>query len=106
MSECENKEGACQVSSAKSPCSQTEQAGCIVEGNIEMWSDSFCRAMREVQVDILKEKIRKNWGPVLDKMGDAVVAAKGTCWQSMVAQAFAQQELRDNFTKIIGSTRK
>jgi hypothetical protein len=95
MSNCdmENKE-ACAVERS------INEMSCPVEDAVGMWNKSFFRAMGEVQVDVLKEKIRSTWGKVIDKEADAIVAAMGTQWQSILAQAKAQCDLRENIKKI------
>ncbi len=65
-----------------------------------MWNTSFFKAMGEVQVDVLKEKIRSTWGAVIDKEADAIIEAMGTHWQSILAQAKAQYDLREKIKKI------
>ena len=58
-----------------------------------MWSCAFFTAMKEVQVEILKAKIQKAWGPKMDKASDAVLEAMGVQWQSMLAQSKAKCDL-------------
>ena len=74
---------------------------CPVETSIAMWKAAFPLAMRKAQVDILSEKIKAEWGDVLDKEADATLAAMGACWQSMVQKGKAQMELRDAFRSIL-----
>ena len=59
-----------------------------------MWSSAFCTAMHEVQVELLKAKIHKAWGPKMDKAADAVVESMGTQWQSMLAQSKAKCDFK------------
>ncbi|MBI3291978.1 MAG: hypothetical protein HYZ73_04125 [Elusimicrobia bacterium] len=60
-----------------------------------MWGQSFFQAMKAAQVEILKAKIQKAWGPKMDKAADAVLEAMGVKWQSMLAQAKAKADLVD-----------
>lgn len=110
MSECE-KEACCSVeTSAKkgreeSDCPMSSEE-CPVEKSVGMWSQSFFAAMQETQVDILKEKIKKQWGPQMDKTADAVIEAFGVCWQSTLAKAKAQMKLRDDIRSIFEKSSK
>jgi hypothetical protein len=65
-----------------------------------MWTQAFRQAMVEVQVDILKPKIQKVWGPMMDKAADAALEAMGACWQSSLAQAKAKQDFRSKLQKL------
>ena len=111
MSNCDDSSKSCSThgnqsgESTQKSCAPQETC-CPVEKSIEMWSASFCAAMQETQKEILKEKIRKAWGPVMDKVGDAVVQAMGTQWHSMLAQAKAHVDLRDNVRKVFESVLK
>ncbi len=59
MSDCE-KTGTCQTHSNESECkTSSPQTCCPVEMAAQKWSGSFCQAMQEVQVEILKQKIKK-----------------------------------------------
>ena len=86
---------ACGPSSGRCGCGSSSCGGDPVECAISMWSCGFFRAMKEVQVDILKTKIQKAWGAKMEKAADAVVEAMGVQWQSMLAQGQAKGELRE-----------
>mgnify|MGYP001599704512 FL=1 len=98
MSDCEkeNKDG-CPVEKA------FDEACCPVDNSVKMWKNSFFVAMKETQVDILKEKIRKEWGEVMGKEADAILKAMETYWKTALEQAHAQTELRDSIQKIYQS---
>lgn len=103
MSEC-NTTQRCQEQEACCPVEKAVQEGCCpVEKTIEIWKGSFFQAMKETQIDILKEKIRKNWGNLLEKEAEAVVATMGTHWKALLSQAKAQVDLRENFKNILKS---
>ena len=55
-----------------------------------VWSSAFFAAMHQVQIELLKGKIQKAWGPKMDKAADAVVESMGVQWQSMLAQSKAK----------------
>ena len=101
--------GQCD-SGSQTPCGQTPcgpgACGCPVEQAIDKWNDAFCQAIGSVQVDLLKDRIRKTWGPVLEKEADAIVAAMGVAWQSKLTFAKAQVDLRDNIREILESAAK
>ena len=112
MSQCDTKTGCCETSSqapqghhgSKGDCCPVEKSlqncGCPVERATELWQKGFFCAIKEVQKDILKEKIRKAWGAKFEKEADAVVEAMGAHWQAIQAQAMAQKSLKENLGKI------
>jgi len=65
-----------------------------------MWSGSFFQAMKGVQTDILKEKLKKAWGAKMEKAADAVIEAMGVQWQSMLAQTNAKEQLRERLRRL------
>ena len=71
-----------------------------------MWKAAFPQAMRQVQVQILAEKIRGEWGPVLEQEADATLTAMGACWRSMLAKGKAEADLRDSFRSILEEAAK
>lgn len=103
MSDCEkNKEDANCCPVQKSACSDVNPINC----SLDMWKTSFFKAMQDVQTDVLKEKIRKEWGPMMDKSADAVLRAMGTHWNAMLEQAKAKEDLQEAFRKILQSQTK
>ena len=101
MSDCEKTGSCCETKpESKGECgSASPQDCCPVELAAQKWSASFCQAMTEVQVDILKEKIKKAWGPEMEKVGDAVLEA-------MLKRAKAHVDLRENIKKVFLSGQK
>lgn len=101
MTQCDTKTGTCSNQNQENhePCcveaSLASSNCCPVDKGLELWQKAFFSAMHEVHVDILKEKIRKAWGPQLDKSSDAVIDAMGVHWQSFMNQAKAQGELKE-----------
>ena len=102
MSECDKNSNTCQTPSTQGECNTpaASQICCPVEKAAQKWSESFCRAMQEVQVEILKTKIKKSWGAEMEKVGDAVMESMGAQWQAMLQQAKAHVDLRDNIKKV------
>jgi len=86
MSKCCENETKCE-SSCEEKCERECHAApeCPVECATEQWKESFCRAMTEVQVEILKAKILKAHGPVLEQAADAFLEAATACWKSKIA---------------------
>lgn len=110
-SECSTSEGSCERgagSSAGCGSSGSERCGCgsqscggdPIECAVAMWSCAFFQAMKELQVDLLKVKIQKAWGAKMDKAADAVLEAMGVQWQSMLAKAQAQAEVRERLRSL------
>lgn len=85
---------ACEQASGDSPksCKACNSAcgGDPIACATAMWSGAFCAAMHQVQVELLKAKIQRAWGPKMDKAADAVVESMGVQWQSMLAQSKAK----------------
>jgi len=89
MSQC------CETTNAKTACCETEccdtpsrcpgEADCPIDCAADLWRQSFGQAMNEVQVDILKSKIQKAWGPMMETAADAMLATAGAKWESMIA---------------------
>lgn len=73
---------------------------CPVESSSRLLTQAFFQAMKEVEVDLLKEKIKKAWGSNIEKQADAVITAMGAHWQALLAQAKAQGDLREAIKKI------
>lgn len=86
----------CPVSQAICDC----EAPCPVETAIRLNTKSLSAAMHAVQVDILKEKIREQWGAVMEKEADAVLETAGTLWKATLTQAKAKKALREQFCEI------
>lgn len=93
---CSTESSAC---GSKCPCG-TECGGDPVACATAMWMGSFFQAMKAVQVDILKAKIQKAWGPMMEKAGDAALESMGVMWQSMQAQAKAKEDFRTKLQKV------
>lgn len=108
MSECEKGANTCSTGPSKGECSTpaAAQSCCPIEMAVEKWSGSFCQAMTEVQVEILKGKIKKAWGAEMEKVGDAVLEAMGAQWHAMLSKAKAHVDLKENIKKVFLSGQK
>ena len=108
MSDCNQSENTCKTRQAgEGECkSGASQTCCPIEMAAQKWSDSFCQAMTEIQVEILKQKIKKAWGTEMEKVGDAVIEAMGVQWHAMLSQAKAHGDLRENIKKVFLSGQK
>jgi beta-phosphoglucomutase-like phosphatase (HAD superfamily) len=49
---------------------------------VRAWQRAFERAAHEVQVEILKERIRKAWGKSLDSIADSVIELMMKDWEA------------------------
>ncbi len=98
-SSCESSSGG---SSMEIKCPGCGQASCSdpVSCGTAMWTCSFFQAMKAAQVDILKAKIQKAWGPMMDKAADAALDSMGVMWQSIMAQAKAKDDFRAKLQKL------
>lgn len=108
MSNCESSEKSCstQTSGESERQSGAPQSCCPIEMAAQKWSGAFCQAMTEVQVEILKQKIKKGWGTEMEKIGDAVIETMGAQWQAMLNQAKAHVDLRESIKKVFFSGQK
>ena len=107
MSECHSSETSCSTSSQEKECSSgSSQDCCPIEMAAQKWSGSFCQAMQETQVEILKQKIKKAWGAEMEKVGDAVIESMGAQWHAMLSKAKAHVDLRENIKKVFLSVQK
>ena len=88
---CHTQSESCSDNSAKACAEAVRICGapkeaCPVECAAESWKDSFMTAMEEVQVDILKEKIKEKHGPMLEEAADGMMEAMCAYWQSLMAE--------------------
>ena len=94
-STCCSNENDCQsTASASSPCP------CPIEFAVEKWSDAFFRAVTELQAELMKERIQRQYGAQMEAIADAVVEEMGIQWQSMLTQAKSRADLREKIKEI------
>jgi hypothetical protein len=93
MKTCCETESCCQAEAAKSECSSSPAqcldeigGGCLLEGATQMWAKSFSQAMCQAQTEILKTKILKAWGPMMEQAADAMMETMGVLWQEKIAE--------------------
>ncbi len=89
---CSTDSGSC--GSDNSSCTDQENS-CPVESTAQKWQSAFCDAMYETKKELLKTRIEKAWGPMLEKQADAVVESMSDYWQGMLAQAKSKCDLRE-----------
>jgi hypothetical protein len=65
-----------------------------------MWMCSFHEAKKAVQIEILKGKIQKAWGPQLEKEASAVLEDMEAKWKAMQAVGQVKEQLREKFEQI------
>ena len=100
--ECSTSEGTCAADAraeGKGGC-PTDALPCPVDMAADCWKASFMRAMCDVQTEMLKKRIQKEWGPQMEKVADAVFETGGTVWQSWVTIAKAKHDLKDRIAAV------
>ncbi len=101
MSSCESSQQDCDQEKVCCPFEKSvNEVSCPVEMSAKMGTKAFSQAMMEVQVDSIKEKIKKSFGEKIDKKSEAIVKAMGTHWQTMLDQATAHKVLREEIAKV------
>ena len=103
MNSCDTKTGTCETSQTpQASCPSKCPCGCGAEHEcpMHMWMCSFHEAKKSVQVDILKAKIQKAWGPKLEKEATAVFEAMEAKWKSMQAVGQIKDQLKEKFEQI------
>ncbi|MFA5137616.1 MAG: hypothetical protein WC728_00160 [Elusimicrobiota bacterium] len=58
---------------------------------VRTWQSAFERAAHEVQVEILKERIRKAWGNSLNSIADSVIELMMTDWEATQGREKAEE---------------
>lgn len=94
MSKCCDSETQCETSCSSEDCKpscESAASDCPIECAADMWKGSFMQAMREAQVEILKAKILKSHGPMMDQAADAFLETAMACWQTQIAQVKKHQ---------------
>ena len=102
---CETKAGACSESSCESSCESqcpcgTKCGGDPVNCSMGMWGRSFFCAMKELQVEIMQEKIKKAWGSKMDKAADIILEAMGAKWQAKLTEAQLRGDVREKLARL------
>ncbi len=108
MSDCNQEDNLCKTERHESDSkpANAKNCGCPIEMAAQKWSEAFCKAMTEVQVEILKQRIKKSWGSEMEKVGDAVIETMGAQWQAVLQQAKAHVGLREEIKNVFFSSKK
>ena len=100
---CESQAGESGAGSSACPkcpgCGQTVCPDPITCG-MKMWHGAFFQALQAVQVDILKPKIQKAWGPMMEKAADAALEAMGAMWSSGLGMTKAKADFRKKLEQL------
>ena len=97
-------QGGCDASCG---CGCQESSSCCpIEKATALWKSSFCQALKEVKVEILKEKIKKAWGAKLDKSADAVLEAAEAQWNAALTKGKADLDLKEKIARIVTEGKK
>jgi hypothetical protein len=90
--------GSCETNKHANECCDSghcetscHEDSCPLECGVNMWRESFFEAMKQAQVEILKAKMLKAWGPMMDQAADALLVSMDTCWQSKIAEIKAAE---------------
>ncbi len=122
---CDTEKCGCPVSGHYAGCAvsgQGSECGCPVSGcgcsvsgaqaklcadpfdnAPEVWAKDALEAVRQVKLEILREKVRKNLGSQLEKAADATLQGLGSMFQAIQAQsnaAKAKDALREEIRRI------
>ena len=101
---CETQASSCATPAGSTcpKCPGCGQSVCPdpIACGMKMWGGSFFQAMQAVQVDILKPKIQKAWGPMMEKAADAALEAIGAIWGSTLVMAKAKEDFRSKLQKL------
>ncbi len=68
------------------------QAEDHLDHTTQLWERAFWRALEELRVEILKDKIRAAWGPAMGKTAEQVVAAMSEEWKEFHAREARRKE--------------
>ena len=110
----------CPVTGHRAGCPVTGHGTCPVCGHLggiadpftnspDVWIQHVTEAIRQVQVDILKAKVQKAFGPMLEKGADAALECAETTSQALFAQSTAfkaKEDLRERIRKIFSEKPK
>ena len=109
MAECNEKEcrvapssgTTCHSCESECKCGQKCECECPIECSLNLWHCSFMAALKGVQAEYLKEKIRAKWGAKIEKEAEAVITAMETKWQAKMAAAKACGDLKEAMKDIL-----
>ncbi len=114
MSTCDTNTKTCPTTStgASSSCSGEQKTECcpitdkvvhpvcLTEFTVHKLAKAFPHAVHGAMVDILKEKIKKSWGPMMEKEADAFLKVMDAQWEAAAKASMASFELRQDLKKI------
>ncbi|MBF0593650.1 MAG: hypothetical protein HQL22_01635 [Candidatus Omnitrophica bacterium] len=112
---CETNSNSCSTPSSKpsSECSGDHKSECcpitekvlnpvcVTEIAVKKLAKAFPYAAHSVMVDIMKEKIRKSWGPKMEKEADAYLKVMEAQWSAAMQSTMSSYELRQDLKKIL-----
>ena len=70
-----------------------------LEETVSMWESAFQRALFDLHVDALKEKIRKNWGKNIESIAEEFASAMTEEWKASSKQENLRRSLEDIIRK-------
>lgn len=99
---CSTESGCCETEAQASECCPTQNPNaCPSEMAAGLWKKAFYAALFQAHVEVLKEKIRKNWGPKLDKTADAVLESMDAQWAAALSRAKAETDLKEKIRQAL-----
>jgi hypothetical protein len=90
---CDTAAASCDTGACEGPAKCLAELGCEcpIEGMTNMWAESFGTAMKQAQTEILKAKILKAWGPMLDQAANKMMETMGALWAVKIAEVRAAE---------------
>lgn len=83
---CPVEAAAQQQCGGPAQCLTDAGSNCPIEGATAMWAKSFGEAMCQAQTELLKAKILKAYGPMMDQAADAMMETMGALWAEKIAE--------------------
>jgi hypothetical protein len=68
---------------------------------IGTWQHAFEQACHEVQVEILKERLRKSWGESMNSIADSVIELMLKDWQSSQGRSEARETREKAYQELV-----
>ena len=84
--DCCPAEATATQSCSPAQCLAEAGSNCPIESATGMWAKSFGEAMCQAQTEVLKAKILKAYGPMMDQAADAMMETMGALWAEKIAE--------------------
>ncbi len=104
---CSENQACCEEGSSSS-CGSGSQCGpheCEDKDPLDKlvwkWMSVFMEAKHEVQLEIMKTRIQKAWGPRFEKAADAILEGAESMWRSSLTKSEAHQKIKEKLKSIL-----